>query len=218
MKSHESRKLLGSPARPLVEEETVNEVPPLTRRQQKLEERLGPSGTRIGPAGLLKIVADLIGEGLKADRFEINWRAAGLTRPGVVVQLTWPRFATRVGVSIEPILAHAVVDRLLGFERMPAEGRASVTPVEWGILSFVAARALDRLDQKPGPLGPWDLAIDRVGPDPFDPSGLGPIVTWKWRIKVGNITGMARLWVPESVVALWLLDEPLVPTFSGPGK
>ena len=181
--------------------------PEVARRRARLEERLGITGSRIGPNGLLGIVGELVGDGLKADRFQLQWRASGLSRPGVIVQLTWPRLATRVGISIEPILAHALVDRLLGFERLPAEGRAQVTPVEWGILSFVAARALERLDANPGPLGPWDLTIDHVGPDPFDDSGLGPIVTWKWRLRVGKVTGSARVWVPESVVSLWLLDE-----------
>jgi type III secretion system YscQ/HrcQ family protein len=186
----------------------LGKLPSLTQRQAKLQERLGTYGSRIGPAGLLGTIADLLGEGITADRFEVFWRPAGLTRPGVIAQLTWPRLATRVGLAIEPPLAHALVDRLLGFERMAAEGRLQVTPVEWGILSFVAARALDRLDAKPGPLGPWDLAIDRVGPDPFDPTGLGPIVTWRWRVRIGQTTASARLWVPEALVALWLLDEP----------
>jgi flagellar motor switch protein FliN/FliY len=129
----------------------------------------------------------------------------------VVAQLTWPRLSTRVGLGIEPPLAHALVDRLLGFDRLPAEGRLQVTPVEWGILSFVMARALDRLDEAPGPLGPWDLAIDRVGPDLFDPAGLGPIVTWRWRVRLGQTAASARLWLPESLLALWLLDEPPTP-------
>ena len=186
-------------------------LPRLTRRQVRLEERLGPNGSRLGPGGLLGGIADLLGEGLEADRFEVHWRGAGLGRPGVVAQLTWPRLATRVGLGIEPPLAHAVVDRLLGFERLPAEGRLQVTPVEWGILSFAIARALDRLDESPGPLGPWDLAIDRVGPDPFDPDGLGPIVTWRWRVRLGQAAASARLWLPESLLALWLLDDPPAP-------
>jgi type III secretion system YscQ/HrcQ family protein len=187
-------------------------LPRLTRRQARLEERLGPGGSRIGPGGLLAGLSDFLGEGLTADRFEVHWRAAGLKRPSVIAQLTWPRLGTRIGLGLEPPLAHALVDRLLGFERLPAEGRLQVTPVEWGILSFVAARALDRLDETPGPLGPWDLAIDRVGPDPFEPEGLGPIVTWRWRVRIGQTAASARLWLPESLLALWLLDDPPAPT------
>ena len=186
-------------------------LPSMTRRQVRLEGRLGPNGSRLGPGGLLGGIADLLGEGLEADRFEIHWRAAGLNRPGAVAQLSWPRLSTRVGLGIEPPLAHALVDRLLGFDRLPAEGRLQVTPVEWGILSFVMARVLDRLDESPGPLGPWDLAIDRLGPDPFDPVGLGPIVTWRWRVRLGRTSASARLWLPESLLALWLQDDPPAP-------
>ena len=48
------------------------------------------------------------------------------------------------------------------------------------------------------------MTLDRVGPDPFDPSGLGSIVTVRWPIRIGNIAGAVRLWLPESVVNLWL--------------
>jgi flagellar motor switch/type III secretory pathway protein FliN len=192
----------------------IGPLPPLTRRQVRLAERIGPGGSRVGPSGLLGAMAELLGEGFKADRFEVHWRAAGLRRPGAIAQLTWPRLSTRVGLGIEPPIAHALVDRLLGFDRLAAEGRLQVTPVEWGILSFVLARTLDRLDESPGPLGPWDLAIDRMGPDPFDPLDLGPIVTWRWRVRVGQGTGTAsaRLWLPESLLALWMLDDPPAPT------
>jgi type III secretion system YscQ/HrcQ family protein len=129
----------------------------------------------------------------------------------VIAQLTWPRLSTRIGLGIEPPLAHALVDRLLGFDRLPAEGRLQVTPVEWGILSFLIARGLERLDESPGPLGPWDLTVDRVGPDSFDPSGLGPIVTWRWRARLGSASASIRLWLPESLLALWLIDDPPAP-------
>jgi type III secretion system YscQ/HrcQ family protein len=52
------------------------------------------------------------------------------------------------------------------------------------------------------------LTLDRVGPDPFDPAGLGPIVTVRWSARVGTVAGAARLWVPESVVYLWLAASP----------
>jgi type III secretion system YscQ/HrcQ family protein len=197
--------------RPSVDAGPLGVLPSLTRRQVRLEERLGPNGSRLGPGGLLAGVANLLGEELDAERFEIHWRGAGLGRPGVIAQLTWPRLSTRVGLGIEPPLAHALVDRLLGFDRLPAEGRLQVTPVEWGILSFVMSRALDRLDESPGPFGPWDLALDRVGPDPFDPAGLGPIVTWRWRIRLGQAVASARLWLPESLLAAWLIDDPPTP-------
>ena len=104
---------------------------------------------------------------------EVIPRASGLKRPGAIAQFGWPRLGTRIGMGIEPSLAHAIVDRLLGFERTEPEHKLQVSPVEWGVLGFVVARLLDRLAARPGVLGPWDLYIDRVGPEPFVPSGSG---------------------------------------------
>src|SRR5205807_3157461 len=98
-----------------------------------------------------------------------------------------------------------IFDRLLGFDRLPAEGRLSVSPVEWGVLTYVVAETLRRLSSAPsGPLGAWDLSIDRVGPDPFDASGLGRIVTLRWPVTIGDVSGSLRLWLPEPLVARWL--------------
>ena len=63
----------------------------------------------------------------------------------------------------------------------------------------------------PGLLGPGDLTLDRVGPDAFDPTDLGSIVTIRWPVHVGSVSGAVRLWVPESVVQLWLAS-PAVTT------
>ncbi len=139
---------------------------------------------------------------------ETIWRAAGLNRAGAVAHLAWPRLDARLGLGVETPLVHAVVDHLLGFTRLPAEGHRQVTPVEWGILSFVFARVLDRLDAHPGPYGPWDLTIDRVSPDPFDPTDLGPIVTWRWPGRLGAFSGAIRLWLPESILARLASSSP----------
>ena len=180
------------------------DVPPrLNRCQVEVERRLGTAGPRLA-GELVEGWNQLLGGGMVADRFAAQWRAAGLRRPGVVAHLIWPRFRSRVALGIDPPLAHAVVDRLLGFERTAAESRLQISPVEWGILSFVIARGLERLDSRAGPLGPWDLAIDRVGPDPFEVAGLGAVVTWRWQVQVGPTTGVARLWLPESLLSAWL--------------
>jgi type III secretion system YscQ/HrcQ family protein len=150
-------------------------------------------------------LADAIGPSIEVGRPEVIGRASGLRRAGVVAVLTWPRLAASVGLGIEAPLAHAVVDRLLGFDRLPAETRAAVSPVEWGVLTFVVAETLRRLAAAgPGPLGPWDPTIDRVGPDPFDPVGLGPMATIRWPVRVGEIEGSIRLWTPEALVGRWL--------------
>lgn len=166
---------------------------------------------RIGPESLIDVIGELIGVEVEVDRFEVRWRASGLARPGAIAQLSWPSLSTRIGLGIEPPMAHAIVDRLLGHDRPAAEGRLQVTPVEWGILSFVFARGLDRLERMPGPFGPWDLMLDQVGPEPFDPSGLGAMVTYRWRLRLGQASASARLWLPESLLATWLANSPSLP-------
>lgn len=179
-------------------------------------------GLGVGPVGgvawIVEALSAVVGGVIRADRFDCRWGPSGLRRPGVVAQLGWPRLGTRVGLGIDPPLAHALVDQLLGHPRAEAESKLQVSPVEWGILSFLIARGLDRLESAPdGPLGPWDLTIDRVGPDPLDAAGLGPLVTWRWRVDVEGRAGSARLWLPEKLLAGWLdeadpadIDAPII--------
>src|SRR5205823_79989 len=124
---------VGPIGRPAVDVGPLGLLPSLTRRAIRLEERMNPGGPATGPAQLIEGLSKVLSGTVSADRFEVLWRASGLRRPGVIAQLSWPRLATRVGLGIEPALAHAIVDRLLGFDRLPAEGRLQVTPVEWGI-------------------------------------------------------------------------------------
>src|SRR5262249_40703701 len=101
--------------------------------------------------------------------------------------------------------------RLLGYDRKSGEHRLQVTPVEWGILTYGIARTLDRLAERPGSLGPWDVVLDRVGPEPFSPKDLGPVVTLRWPVAIGTVSGSVRLWLPDSLIARWLDAAPLVP-------
>ena len=167
-----------------------------------------------------------IGCPISLDRPEILARASGLRRAGLVAQLTAPRLATRLALGIEIPLAHAIIDRLLGFDRRFAESRLQLTPVEWGVWTFLILRTLDSLDSAQGPpaqdyaafsglLGPAELSLDRVGPDPFDPSGLGSIVTVRWSVRVGALSSAVRMWLPDSVVSL-LLARPSGPLFGQP--
>jgi len=193
-----------APTEPSVDAGPLGVLPRLSGRQVRLDRRLGPLGPDL--KSLVGGCDKLLGGGMTVDRFGVQWRASALKRPGVVAQFAWPRLRTRVALGLDPTLAHALVDRLLGFERGAAEARLQVSPVEWGVLAFLIAGGLGRLEQTPGPLGPWDLTIDRVGPDPFDAAGLGSVVTWRWRVKVGQAIGSARLWLPESLLIPWL-DE-----------
>ncbi|MGE3818533.1 MAG: FliM/FliN family flagellar motor switch protein [Isosphaeraceae bacterium] len=141
---------------------------------------------------------------------ELFWRVSGLRRAGVVAQIIWPRLSTRFGIGLETTIAHAVVDRLLGFERQEAESRLQVSPVEWGILTFLVARGFESLVERPGPLGPWDVWIDRVGPDSFDTSGLARVVTLRWPIRIGTVAGSLRLWLPGPLIDQWVDAGPNV--------
>ncbi|RUL87814.1 FliM/FliN family flagellar motor switch protein [Tautonia sociabilis] len=187
----------------------LGDLPRIARRHARLAMRLDRAEPSLRP--LLDELAALVGQAPLLSRADVIPRASGLRRPGAIAQFGWPRLGTRIGLGIEPALAHAIVDRLLGFERSAPEHRLQVSPVEWGVLGFVVARLLDRLACRPGVLGPWDLYVDRVGPEPFPPDGLGPIVTLAWPLRVPPASGVIRLWVPEVVVALALVDDPEPP-------
>jgi flagellar motor switch protein FliN len=169
--------------------------------------------TRLGTDGGIQLAFDWLSEALgtpiEAGPPDVLWRTSGKNRGGAVAQFVWTRFATRVGFGIETALAHGVVDRLLGFDRLAEESRLQISPVEWGILTMVAAETLRRLSGSVGPLGQWDLLLDRVGPDPFDSGGLGRVITIRWPLRIGSVEGAARLWVSQSLVARWLGADPI---------
>jgi flagellar motor switch protein FliN len=212
--SHEAAKV-AVPRTPVSDSGLFDWLPKMERRQVRLEHLL----TRLVPESKLPPALNWLEQGIGAaitlDRPEVLWRASGLNRPGLVVQLTATRLGTRLALGIENPIAHAVVDRLLGFDRSFGESRLQLTPVEWGVWSFLVLRALDSLeavsaaDRRDRPvdpqlLGPGDLTLDRVGPDLFDPKDLGSIVTIRWSLRLEKITAAARLWLPESIIRPWL--------------
>ena len=197
-----------APSPPHLDSGPLGRLPKVALRQARLAERLARSEPDAGPRAVLGWLADRLGPDVEFGRPEVARRAAGLGRPGLVGQWGWPRLATRVGVGIEAPLVHAVADRLLGYDRPPGEEGLQVTPVERGILAFVLAESLARLADGPGPLGPWDLVLDRVGTEAFDAEDLGEILTLRWPIRIGPTAASARLWVPEGLVARWLEAAP----------
>ncbi|HMF35385.1 MAG TPA: FliM/FliN family flagellar motor switch protein [Isosphaeraceae bacterium] len=193
-------------------------LPRIAPRLARLEEWLARwTGEETVPHWL-----DWIRGGLKQTpeigRPEIVWRASGLGRPGLIAQFRWPRLNTRLALGLEVPLAHAVVDHLLGYDRPFAESRLQLTPVEWGVWTYLVVRSLEEFDRasRGGPghgtiTAPADrsrLVLDRVGPDPFDPAGLGTVVTLRSSIRVGSTTGTARLWLPEPALHVLLASEP----------
>jgi len=171
-------------------------LPRLSRHQVRLERRLARLVSGRGGSPASSWLEDALGSSLKTSKPELLMRGSGLLRPGLVAELHWPSRRTRLGLGIETPVGHAIVDRLLGFERTDAENRRQLTPVEWGILTFVVARCLEELSQGAGSLGLDDLVLDRVGPDRFATGDLGAIVTLRWSVRIAGVTGSVRLWIP----------------------
>jgi type III secretion system YscQ/HrcQ family protein len=186
-------------------------LPRLARRQVRLEERLARLVRGPGRGGLppLAWLAERLGPSVSVSQPELLWRTSGLLRPGLVAQFAWPGRRSRLGLLIDTPLAHAIVDRLLGFERTDAESRRQLTPVEWGILTFVLARTLDDLKGEDDRRGLGDLVLDRVGPERFGTSDLGAVVTLRWMVRLGAVTGALRLWIPVVVLSGWLEEAPV---------
>ena len=118
-------------------------LPRISPRQARLEEWLARwTGEETLPHWL-----DWIRDGLKQTpeigRPEIVWSASGLARPGLIAQFRWPSLNTRLALGLEVPLAHAVVDHLLGYDRPFAESRLQLTPVEWGVWTYLVVRSLE---------------------------------------------------------------------------
>ena len=191
-----------------VETGPLSSLPRVDRRLARLETRLNRgSASALGTAAFGPLT-EPIGVKLSFGAPEVLDRAAGLGRPGVVAQFAWPRLRTRLGLGIETPLAHAIVDRLLGFWRFAGQDRLQVTPVEWGLLSYVAGRALANLVDRPGPFGEWDLILDRVSPEPFLGEGVTGVVTIRWPVRLGDVVGSVRLWMSEAMVERLLETDP----------
>jgi flagellar motor switch protein FliN len=212
-------------ASPAVDAGPLGWLPRLSHRHVSLEQRLNRLARDGGLPHFLDWLRNDIGAPLAMDRPEILWRASGLGRGGLVAQMSAARLATRLAMGVEIPLAHTIVDRLLGFDRSFGESRLQLSPTEWGVWTFLFLRALDSLDSDGGldsrksastarHLDLGELTLDRVGPDPFDPSDLGSIVTVRWPVRIGDIAGAVRLWLPETLVGLWMAT-PIGPVDGG---
>ena len=189
-------------------------LPRRTARQIALESRLvrGDAPRLLGAA--LGWLDDLLAGSLMFEHPDILMHAEGLKRPGVIAQFALPRRDSRFACALDPPLVHAVVDRLLGFSRFEGEERLQVTPVEWGVLGYVAARTLEEFEAA-GAFETWGPAlVDRVGPEPFAVEDVGSIITIRRYVSVGSRGGFARLWMPESLA--YELAETAEPAAESP--
>lgn len=124
-------------------------------------------------------------------------RPSGLKRVGLTAQWLCPQLGTRLGLGLETALAHRVIDRVLGHQRTAAEQHLPTTPVEWGFWTVLAAKLTEAINNS----GQWPrIVLDRVGPDPFDTSGLGPCFTVVWEmLHRDESVGLVRLWLPATL-------------------
>ncbi len=193
---------LASVGPPPIDAGPLGPLPAFWSRHVRRESVLRRSAAGVHLREALGWLTEPLGESLQVEGpIEILWRASGLKRTGAVAQLSWPGRAARLALGFETTLAHALVDRLLGFERFVGEERLQVTPVEWGVLGFIVARTLAELvgEEETSPYR--GLVLDRVGPDPFATEGLGAIVTLRWTLRVGrSAPGSLRLWLPENLI------------------
>lgn len=191
-------------------------LPRLSRRALELERR---AWTWMDGPAVQAAFAWLKHDGLNVtfDRPEVEFRGSGLTRPGLVAQLRWPRLRTRLAFGVEVPIVHAVVDSLLGFDRPFEEARLQTTPVEWGVWTYLVVRSVEEIaasGASPFRFGGrpeedvLDVSIDRVGPSAFEIEGLGEITTIRWTVRVGDVAGAVRLWLPSSLATYWIDPKP----------
>ncbi len=215
-----------SPGRTATAEEAESEqvlelwswLPRISPRQARLEEWLARWTCEQTVPHWLDWIRGGLERAPEIGRPEIVSRASGLGRPGLIVQFRWPALNTRLALGLEIPLAHAVVDHLLGYDRPFAESRLQLTPVEWGVWTYLVVRSLEEFElaarggqEHEAITDPTDrlgLVLDRVGPDPFNPDGLGAVVTLRSSIRVGSTTGTARLWLPEPALNFLLEFRP----------
>jgi flagellar motor switch protein FliN len=194
-------------------------LPRLPLRQVRLEQRAAEWTKSEGWTGWIDWLGSRLKQEFRLGPPEVVCRGSGLRRPGLIAQFRLPGWNTRMAVGLEVALAHAVVDGLLGYDRPVAESRLQLTPVEWGVWSYLAVLALARIEKHVKQPGMPALLLDRVGPDLFDPTHLGAIVTVRWPVHVGATAGTARLWISESALGLLAISgQPTAESWLGPSS
>ena len=118
-------------------------LPRLSLRQVRLEDRLARWKRHEVISHSLTWLEARMGAAIDLGTPEVIWAGSGLERPGLIAQFRRPRLNTRLAFGLEVPLAHAVVDRLLGYDRPLAESRLQLTPVEWGVWTYLVVQALE---------------------------------------------------------------------------
>ena len=124
-------------------------LPRFSGSQLRLEQRINRWARDHALSSWLDWLEPRIGTRVEIGPPEVLRRASGLRRPGLIVQFRWPAMGTRLAIGLEIPLAHSIVDRLLGYDRPLSESRLQLTPVEWGVWTYLVVRVLDA--HLPGP-------------------------------------------------------------------
>ncbi len=170
----------------------------IERGTERIRSRLRRLESSPAMAGLIASFREETGLSLAKEGPMVSERPSGLKRVGITIQWFCPTSGTRMGLGLETSLAHRVIDTLLSHDRSDAQRLLPTTPVEWGFWTVLAARLTDTVNQSN--ILPR-LVLDRVGPDPFDPTGLGPCPTVAWELMHnGHAMGVIRLWVPATLI------------------
>ena len=173
------------------------DLPLIDRHSEMIRKRLRNLASSPALAEVLTSFQNETGLSLAHEGPIVADRPSGLKRVGITIQWFCPTLGTRVGLGIETPLAHRVIDRSLGHQRSDAQNHLPTTPVEWGFWTVLAAKLTDLLNQSntlPR------LVLDRVGPDSFDTTGLGPCSTIAWELNhLDQPVGVIRAWVPATL-------------------
>ena len=136
-------------------------------------------------------------EGLPLERCVPGAIAASLSDPLVALVLDDGAVrGPRVVIEVEPRLASIVIDRALGGEGTASEPFVP-SDVERGVLAYVAARFAAHI-------APGVLRVSAVITSPLALAhavGDAGALVWPARVALGEHRGMARVWIPDALLA-----------------
>lgn len=186
-----------SEVKPVVSDWAGEELPQLDKSTQRLMMKLRRLAGSPSARELIDAFKSETGLSLAPEGPVVADRPSGLKRVGITIQWLCPELGTRLGIGLETALVHRVIDSIIGHDRTLAQQHLPTTPVEWGFWTVLAARLTDSLNRSA--IMPR-LILDRVGPDPFDPSGLGACFTVAWELlHRDEPVGVLRAWVPATL-------------------
>ncbi len=114
--------------------------------------------------------------------------APSLAASLVAIALEAP--GARLAVELDPSTCLAAIDRVLGGEGVTSAGPLLLSPIEQGVLAFVAARACEGTG-----LVVADVLTTREGLSAW--LGDGAIAWWALELSIGARASGARAWVPS---------------------